>query len=229
VSLAGSWEEHAADWITWARTSPHDGFSDGTWPALRQVLPWPVPGPVIDLGCGEGRAGRELLRLGYRRVVGADRSPTLARAAVAAGSDVPVVLADAAALPFADESTGLVVACMSLLDIDDFEGAVAEVGRVLRPGGHLCMAVVHPFVSAQDVDTLHTASFRFSHPYLESRRYVDRVERDGRAMTFVSMHRPLSAYTSALFAQGMVISALAEGGETTIPWLLVARADKIRR
>ncbi|MGH3255581.1 MAG: class I SAM-dependent methyltransferase, partial [Streptosporangiaceae bacterium] len=114
MSLAGSWEEHAAEWITWARSSPHDGFWEGTWPALRQLLPPPTTGAVLDLGCGEGRAGRELLKLGYR-VVGADWSPILARAAAAASRAVPVVLADAAALPFADHSTNLVVACMSLL------------------------------------------------------------------------------------------------------------------
>jgi SAM-dependent methyltransferase len=118
---------------------------------------------------------------------------------------------------------------MSLLDFDDFPGAVAEIGRVLRPGGHVCLAVVHPFISAQDEDSLHQASFRFSRPYLEARRYTDRVERDGLGMTFSSMHRPLSSYTSALFGQGMVISALTERGGGMIPWLLAMRADKIPR
>lgn len=228
MSLAGSWEQHAADWIIWARTSQHDGFWKGTWPALRQLLPAPPAGAVLDLGCGEGRAGRELLKLGYR-VIGADRSPTLARAAAASCQAMPVVLADAAALPFADHSTDLVVACMSLMDMDDFPGAVAEIGRVLRPGGTLCMAVVHPSISAQDEDTMDSASFRFSHPYLQPRRYVDRIERDGLGMTFTSMHRPLSDYTSALFANGMVLSALTESGDGAIPWLLAARADKLDR
>ena len=51
-----------------------------------------------------------------------------------------------------------------------------------------------------------------SEPYLDQRRYTDRVERDGLAMTFTSMHRPLGVYTSALFANGMSITALTEGG-----------------
>jgi SAM-dependent methyltransferase len=225
VSLAESWEQHAAEWIAWARTSEHDGFRDGTWPALRQLLPAPSGGAVLDLGCGEGRAGRELLKLGYR-VIGADRSATLARAAVTSCPAMPVVLADAAVLPFADRSADLVVACMSLLDVDDLPGTVSEIGRILRPGGHLCLAVVHPFISAQDEQTMHSPSFRFSQPYLQPRRYVDRIERDGLGMTFTSVHRPLSDYTSALFANGMVLSALTESGDGTIPWLLAARADK---
>jgi SAM-dependent methyltransferase len=226
VSLAGAWEDHAEEWIAWTRSSRYDGFREGTWPALRELLPGPGPGPVLDVGCGEGRAGRELRKLGYR-VAGVERSPTLAAAAVAACPAIPVLLADAAAMPFADHSADLVVACMSLLDIDDFEGAVSEIGRVLRPGGRLCMAVVHPFWSAQDEDTMHTEQFGISRPYLEPRQYVDRVERDGLTMTFTSAHRPLTSYTSALSASGMMISALTETGRGTIPWLLAIRAEKI--
>jgi SAM-dependent methyltransferase len=226
VSLSAAWEDHADEWIAWARSSRYDGFREGPWPALRELLPKPGPGPVIDVGCGEGRVGRELLKLGYQ-VVGIDRSPTLAAAASSACPEIPVLLADAAAMPFDDQSADLVVACMSLLDIDDFDGAVGEIGRVLRPGGRLCLAVVHPFMSAKDDDTMHTASYRFSQPYLEPRRYFDHVERDGLTMTFTSMHRPLSAYTSALAANGMMISALSEGGGGVIPWILAARADKV--
>jgi SAM-dependent methyltransferase len=228
VSLSSAWENHANEWIAWARTSAHDGFWQGTWPALLPLLPGPGPGPVIDVGCGEGRAARELLGLGYR-VVGVERSPTLAAAAVEASAGLPVLLGDAAAMPVASGCADLVLACMSLLDMDDFPGAVAEIGRVLRPGGRLCLAVVHPFVSARDdANVMDKTSFSVSHPYLEERRTVDRVDRDGLTMTFNSMHRPLSAYTSALFGNGMVITALTEsGGRGTVPWVLALRADKI--
>ena len=229
MSLASAWEDHANEWITWARTSAHDGFWTGTWPALRAMLPEPGGGPVIDVGCGEGRAARELVNLGYRRIVGVERSPTLAAAAAAASPGVPVLIGDAAALPIADASADLVLACMSLLDVDDFTGAVSQIGRVLRPDGALCLAVVHPFASAEDVSSMHTGDFRVSDRYLDQRRYVDSIERDGLAMTFTSMHRPLSAYTSALFANGMAITALTEGGGGTVPWLLALRADKLPR
>ncbi len=228
MSLAAAWEDHAEEWIAWARTSAHDAFWDGTWPALRELLPGLVPGPVIDVGCGEGRAGRELMALGYR-VIGVEYSPTLAVAAATASPALPVVRADAAAMPLSGQCTELVVACMSLLDIDDFEGAVREIARVLRPGGRLCMAVVHPFATALEEYTMRAEPCRVSEPYLQTRRYVDHVERDGLTMTFTSMHRPLSAYTSVLFANGMLISALTEGGAGTVPWLLTLRAEKAAR
>src|SRR5258708_4133391 len=79
VTVWEAWEEHAASWIEWARRPDHDGFWEGTWPELAALLP-PSRGLVVDVGCGEGRAGRELQRLGYR-VVGVERSRALADAA----------------------------------------------------------------------------------------------------------------------------------------------------
>lgn len=223
MDLASAWEDHARDWITWARATGHDGFWHGTWPAFRAMLP-PPTGLVIDLGSGEGRVCRELAGLGYR-VVGVDRSATLTQAAKSASPSLAFARADAAALPFADGCAALVIACMPLHDIDDLAGAVREAGRVLWPGGQLCIAVVHPFVTPQDDETLHTSAFRVSRPYLQPRRYEDHVERDGLVMTFVSMHRPLRDYTSALSENHFVISELAEFGDGAVPWLLMIRAE----
>jgi hypothetical protein len=54
----------------------------------------------------------------------------------------------------------------------------------------------------------------------------DRFEKDGLTITLASMHRPLSAYTTALFRAGVVITDLRERGDRAIPWLLVVRAEK---
>jgi SAM-dependent methyltransferase len=224
VDLSAAWERHAQDWIAWAREPGHDGFWEGTWPVLRSTLPSPG-GLTIDLGCGEGRVSRLLDELGYR-VVGVDRSPSMLRAAVAASPGVSFMGADAAALPFGDCTVSLVVSCMSLHDIDDFAAAISEMARVLCQDGWLCVAVVHPFVTAQDDDTLHTDSFRVSRPYLQRRRYEDHVECDGLQMTFVSVHRPLSAYTAALARNGLVVTDLTEHGDSLVPWLLVLRARR---
>ena len=225
MTLGEAWEAHADEWIRWARTSEHDGFWDGTWPELEAVLPPPSDGLVVEVGCGEGRVGRKLLEQG-RQVIGIELSATLSRASRTGVPSLPVVQADAASLPLADAAADSAVACMSLLDVDDLNGTVAEVARVLRPGGHLYMAVVHPFASAQDPDSMHTHEPTVSRPYLEERRYEDRMERDGLAMTFVSVHRPLSAYVAAGAAAGLVMTTLREFGSKPIPWLLTAAFEK---
>ncbi len=225
MTLADAWEENARDWIAWARTPLHDGvFWQGTWPLLREICP-ATDGTVLDLGCGEGRVARLLGQAG-QRVIGVERSPTLARAAASGSPPAPVDLADAAALPIASNSISVVIACMSLLDMDDFDGAIKETARVLRPGGQFCIAVPHPFETAGDAQLPDRELFRFPYPYQQPRRYQDHFERDGLAMTFVSMHRPLSAYITALFSNSMIITELREHGDRNLPWLLIMRADK---
>jgi hypothetical protein len=116
---------------------------------------------------------------------------------------------------------------MVLQDLDDLSGAISEIARVLRRGGRLCGAIVHPFSSAQDPEHFGSKGpFLVEEFYLEERRYVDRVDEDGVSMMFVSAHRPLSAYTGALHRAGLVIEVITEHGTGTVPWLLVFRASK---
>jgi SAM-dependent methyltransferase len=223
--LSDHWEKIAGDWIAWARTSEHDGFKGGTWPTLRLILP-PPTGWTIDLGCGEGRLGRELIELGYQ-VVGIEQSPTLVAAAIDGDPSLPVIRSDAAALPLADGTVDLVVACMSLIDMDDFTTAVAESARVLVPGGQMCVALVHPFASAQDVPVMGTANLALHEPYMQARRYDVFVERDGLKMSFASMHRPLQDYMAAWRDVGLAITDVREFGDQVIPWLMAVETVKL--
>jgi SAM-dependent methyltransferase len=223
--VSSAWEQHANDWIAWARKPNHDAFWSDTWPTLESVLPVSTR-LTVDLGCGEGRAGRQLTGLGYS-VVGIERSPTLAHAAASGRDAIPVLRADSAALPIGNENAALVVACMSLQDVDDLENSIDEIARVLEPGGVLCAAIVHPFNSAGDTVTMHTDEFALSAPYLGPRRYELEIERDGLTMRFVSVHRPLGAYFDALRRNELTVTELKEGGVGVVPWLLVFRAEKL--
>jgi hypothetical protein len=71
---------------------------------------------------------------------------------------------------------------------------------------------------------------RLAGKYAAERRYsVDTVEKAGLAMTYEGLHRPLTAYTAALAASGLVIDAIREpvkidGDNVTMPFLdLLAR------
>jgi len=171
----------------------------------------PPPGRrTLDLGCGEGRLTRDLLAAGHR-VVGLDYSPSMVRAFREAGPEPPVVRADASALPFPDQAFDLVVAFMSLFNLDDMPGSLAEVARTLQPNGRFCFAVVHPFMSAgtfegRDAD----ATFRLTGSYMEPSSKVTVVERDGIHMEFHDEHRPLSFYFGALEDAGLLVEALRE-------------------
>src|SRR3954452_22157598 len=149
--LAAAWERNAASWIAWARADGHDSYWRFNRDAFLEIVPAP-PARVLDLGCGEGRFSRDLKTLGYD-VVGIDISPTLVAAAREADPSLEVHEASAAALPFAEHSFDLVVAFMSLQDMDDMARAVRQSARVLVDGGHLCLAVVHPLNSAGEFES----------------------------------------------------------------------------
>jgi SAM-dependent methyltransferase len=207
--LGEAWEREADAWTAWARAPGHDAFWHLTLPALLALLP--APGScTLDLGCGEGRLARALTARGHR-VVGVDSSPTLI--ALAAHDDAPTtgVRADLAALPLGGDTADLAVASMSLHDVDDLDGALREVARVLRPGARLVLAIVHPVNSAgRFAEATADAPFVITGSYLDSFRYSDRAERDGLTMTFHSMHRPLERYSRALEGAGFLIEALRE-------------------
>ncbi len=226
MAQSEAWDANAPAWIAWARLQGHDGFWDGTWPELRAVLPDPLSGPVIEIGCGEGRLCRKLLGL-CADAVGVEFSARLAEAAATGPLRFPVIRADAAELPIASAIAPVVVACMSLHDVDDLARTVAECARVLRQAGHLCIALVHPMASAQDPESMHTDAPTISEPYLIERRYVDEMDRDGLKMTFVSMHRPLGTYITAFGSAGLVLEELREYGNKPVPWLLTARLRKV--
>lgn len=215
-SLRDAWEAEARNWIAWARTPGHDSYWHFHRDAFLVGLPTP-PRRVVDVGCGEGRLTRDLKRLGYV-VIGVDASPTLIAAAREADPDGEYHLADAAALLLPDAVADLVIAFMSPQDIDDLDGALREMARILVPGGHVRLAIVHPMNSAgrftsRDPD----AVFEIRGSYFAERRYADTFEREGLAMTFASIHRSLERVTRAFFAAGLLIDHLAEPPDLSEP------------
>lgn len=205
-----AWERHAADWIAWARAPGHDSYWQFHRDQFLELVP-PPSGRTLDLGCGEGRLARDLTALGHD-VVGVDGSPTLLAAARDASPKLELHLADAASLPLPDASFGLVVAFMSLQDVDGLEPAVREAARVLTPGGRLCIAIVHPLNSAGAFadDAVGTSPFVIEGSYLDQFPYAEEVARDGYAMRFESLHRPVQTYVEALAAAGLLIERLRE-------------------
>lgn len=207
ASARDHWESHADDWIALTHSDPH--FDLFNRPSFLELVP--EPGRLtIEVGCGEGRVSRELLSLGHR-VVGFDAAPALARAAASHPVSLPVAVADIAQLPIADAAADIVVCFMVLMDIEDLDGAVAELARVLAPGGTLCVAIMHPittsglFVPGDEYHTFYMGE------YLKTMRHVlDMQRHDGGIFRFRIEHRPIEHYFRAFEAAGLAVTALRE-------------------
>ncbi|MFN2503302.1 MAG: class I SAM-dependent methyltransferase [Acidimicrobiales bacterium] len=99
---------------------------------------------VLDLGCGQGRHASEALRRGGHVIAldreAADCKDTAAMLA-AIGGPGSAVNADGLALPFPDGCFDRVIAAEVLEHVPDDRGAMAELARVLRPGGRLSVTL----------------------------------------------------------------------------------------
>jgi SAM-dependent methyltransferase len=211
MNLADGWEAQSQQWIRWSRRPGHDSYWRYHRDQFLELLP-PPGRRTVDIGCGEGRLTRHLKELGHR-IIGVDASPAMVAAACEFDPSMEIRLADAAALPLDDASADLVVAFMSLHDIDEMGLAVREIARILEPGGKLCFAIVHPINSAGHFERESAdAPFVIEGDYLRPFRYSETVERDDLTMTFHSQHRPFHAYFSALEEAGFLVEALRETG-----------------
>jgi SAM-dependent methyltransferase len=130
----------AADWD---RRFPDDGPA---YAAAVAELGLREGGRVLDAGCGTGRALPPLRAAvgASGLVLGADLTPAMLAAAVAAGRDGDglLLLADVAALPLRPGSLDAVFAAGLVAHLPHPEENLRELARVVRPGGTL--ALFHP-------------------------------------------------------------------------------------
>ena len=166
---------------------------------------------VLEVGCGSAPCARWLRSQGAAPV-GLDLSDgMLARATEAGrqtGIDVPLVQADATALPFAAASFDLACSAFGGFPfVADAAAALDEVSRVLRPGGRFVFSVNHPFhwVFPDDSDP---ARLQVTGSYFDHRPYVE-LDEQGRPM-YVEHHRTMGDWVRSIVAAGLLLEDVIE-------------------
>lgn len=190
---------------------------------------------ALDVGCGAGLSTLPILGRA-RRCLAVDPAPAMVRhvAEVAAGALGLVARAEALPLPAA--SVDLVTAAGSLDFVDDPDGAVDEISRVLAPAG---MVLVYDFTTGRRLrrgpdlgpwfgEVLH----RWPRPP-RSARPVDRrvLERAGLVVEHhafeVDVALSCRAYVDYLLTESFLVAAVGRGEDrvdlerwltSTVPW-----------
>src|SRR5690349_5172965 len=161
---------------------------------------------ILDAGCGSGPLFASLRDRGAL-VTGFDSSAgMLEQARRRLGDDADLMVADLGRpLPFADGAFDYVIASLVLHYLEDWGPALAELPRVLKPGGRLIASVDHPFaiVGLQRQEGREVDYFA---PY----SWTEDWSMGGQTVPMKFWNRPLHAMTDAFTAAGFRISVISE-------------------
>jgi SAM-dependent methyltransferase len=192
---------------------------------------------LLEMACGPGRVARELARRGAR-VTGLDISAAMLDKAKAAEARQPLGIeylqADATDPGVLAGQVFDAVACnQGLADVDDLDGLLATVSRVLAPGGWFVFSLLHPCFPGWDTDApsswppglgyFHEGWWQASNPGFRGKVGAN--------------HRTLSTYVNSLAGHGLVLERAAEPlphaewmrrlpGAAPVPLYLVAQCRR---
>jgi len=160
------------------------------------------PATALDVGCGEGRFCR-MLRADQVAATGVDPTAALIEEARRRDPSGDYRLGRAEALDFEDASFDLAVSYLSLIDVEDAGKAIAEMTRVLKPGGSLLVAHINAFTTAAEPNAWRrdlTGALRYTFDdYLDSRATMIAW----KGIRIRNWHRPLSFYFKAFHSAGL--------------------------
>ena len=198
-----------AAYALWAPTYPphaHNALMALEQQTVLSLLPDLAGLTVLDIGCGSGRYLRELRDRGANPM-GLDLSAAML--AKARQVTPRIARANLCTLPIDSTSVDVIVCALALGDVPNLEIALAEMARVLRPGGCVVYSVVHP-VGA-------TAGW--------SRTF----EAEGRRVAIDGYWHSVEDHRQACAAAGLRVTAWAEPVLTEAPRhpaVLVVRASR---
>lgn len=241
VDLVGVWERHARWWQTEFSEGADIEYSEQLLPLAARHLAGAAS--VLDVGCGEGQIARLVAARGADRVVGVDASSAQITEAGRRGGGVAYARCTATGLPVRSGTFDAVVSCLVLEHVDDLDGALDEVARVLRPGGRFVLFLNHPMFQApgsgwvDDRIIEPPEQYWRVGPYLPEVMTLEEVDAGVRLPFF---HRPLGRYVNGLAARGLYLTRMLEPAPparflaleppyedgATIPRLLLLRAEK---
>jgi SAM-dependent methyltransferase len=166
---------------------------------------------ILELGAGAAAGARWLAGQGAE-VVALDLSAGMLRHAREAGGRsgvrVPLVQADALALPFSSGAFDVVCTAFGAIPfVADSGAAMREVARVLRPGGSWVFSVTHPmrWIFWDEPDETGLVA---RNSYFDRTPYVETDERG--VPTYVEQHRTLGDRVRELVAAGFELRDLVE-------------------
>ena len=226
------WNNLADYWIQRVRYGPNLWRHFLNAPVFKKMIGDVQGLRLLDMACGEGYFSRFYAKAGAD-VTGIDISESQIAAAQAEESRTPLGIqyqrADASIMNnIESESFDIVISSMALMDIENYEGAIMQAARVLKPGGRFVFILIHPcfgwsrrgydgetFVEwewrkledgSREPHYLKIFDYFTNHSY--KKRWLDDEGHEVSVTT--QFHRTLTDYMKTLRKNGFVVSQIEE-------------------
>ena len=198
-AVSNDYDSFAEAYAAVNETSLHNAYYER--PAMLDLAGDVTGRRVLDAGCGSGPLSAALRDRGAT-VTGFDSSAEMLELArKRLGGDAALYLAELGGpLPFPDGAFDVVVASLVLHYMEDWTVALAELRRVLAPGGRLIVSVDHPVIGLVQGNGDYFATYKRSEEWTFG----------GHTALMSFWHRPLHAMTNAFTAAGFQINVISE-------------------
>ncbi|WP_431085694.1 class I SAM-dependent methyltransferase [Paenibacillus sp. 8b26] len=185
-------------------------------PALQACM-GPLEGKkVLDAGCGEGYLSRKMARAGAL-VEAVDYSTEMLRLAKERTPSALGITYHHGNLEklemFGDQSFDLIVSNMVIQDLAQYEQAIAEIRRLLVPGGRFIFSILHPCFQTPQSGWVKDETGKklywkvdqyFNEGPLEQAIPYDQEEK------FLYFHRTLGSYVQTIIEAGLLLEGMIE-------------------
>ena len=210
--VAKEWNDASEVWVDFVRQGKDYFREELNNPGMLRLIGSVKGLEVLDIACGEGYNTRILARKGAK-VTGVDLSRKLLKHAKSQEKmdqlGIRYYISNSADLSrFPAKRFDVVTCFMALMDIEDYQGTIREVARVMSDTGRFLFSIVHPCfdIIANSGEIEKTATY-FG---VRSEPVPWRMERLLRPFDTTSFHRTLTDYSTALHKHGLVIRRLLE-------------------
>ena len=224
-SVARYWDDNADLWTDLVRRKKDSFREYFNNPAFFKFIDNLDGKTVLDAGCGEGYNTRLLAKQGAN-MVGIDISQRMIELAQQEEKRKPLGINYKATSfsdlsLFNDEAFDVVVSFMSLMDGPEFQNALKEIFRVLRPEGEIIFSITHPcFITKGfqwmcdekgNYNELTVSNYFDETPSLEYWKFRNNdFSEDDEPFTVPRFLRPISEYINELITAGFLLTRIQE-------------------
>ena len=201
-------------------------------PAMAKLLPDLQGKTVLDLGCGCGWNCKDFISRGAAHVVGIDISENMLNVARVESADPHIEYhrMDMTEISALTEQVDMVYSSLAFHYIENFPQLLADITRLLVPGGMLLFSQEHPLNTAT-IDEKISCFHRDEHGTPIAYTFSDYNRPGKRTVTWFvegveKYHRPMGVIITDIARAGLIIEEVCE--PTASDWALVKRPALIK-